>query len=305
MSEFVVTPPTLPRPPRRVWLPLVLSLAIHALFALSAVLLSAGEDAHAGGPVPIDAVVLADGGGTIILDGRTVEKPARGAAPQRLDEEPSDEVILAKVEPAPIQTLVTVPSASASGFPTEGGAGSGTSAGGGMGAGVLRAPSMARKVVYVIDRSMSMGIGGALSVAKRELLAGINALPADARFAVILYNRQVEPLSLGGEAGLVPATAVNRAEASRLVDEVRAQGGTDHLAALRRAVALEPDVIFFVTDADDMTAEQVHNVTLLNRARAAIHTVEVNDEQEGREDAPLKLLARRNGGTHRVVRIKR
>ena len=87
------------------------------------------------------------------------------------------------------------------------------------------------------------------------------------------------------------------------MDEVRAQGGTDHLAALRRAVALEPDVIFFVTDADDMTADQVRNVTQLNRARAVIHAVEVNNDREGREETPLKLLARLNGGTHRVVRV--
>ena len=49
-----------------------------------------------------------------------------------------------------------------------------------------------------------MGVGGALPVAKRELLAGIDALPADARFAVILYNRQAEPLTLGGLSGSGP-----------------------------------------------------------------------------------------------------
>src|SRR5205807_897566 len=112
------------------------------------------------------------------------------------------------------------PVAPASSGGAEGAGGAGM--GGGAGAGVLRAPAAARSVVYVIDRSTSMEIDGALPVAKRKLLAGINALPADARFAVILYNRQAEPLALGGQAGLVPATAANRAEAARLVDEVSA-----------------------------------------------------------------------------------
>ena len=169
----------------------------------------------------------------------------------------------ARIDPSPVLTQVPVPSKPVA--PPAGLPGGGGGEGGGAG-GVLRAPAAARSVVYVIDRSISMGMGGALSIAKRELLAGIDALPDDARFAVILYNGLAEPLTLGGQSGLVPATRANRAEAARQVDEVLAQGGTNHLAALRRAVALEPDVIFFVTDADELTADEVRNVTLLNRA---------------------------------------
>ena len=77
------------------------------------------------------------------------------------------------------------------------------------------------------------------------------------------------------------------------------------LAALRRAVALGAEVIFFVTDADEMTADQVRNVTLLNHSRAVIHTVELNNEREGSGETPLKLLARLNGGTYRVVPVRR
>ena len=150
-----------------------------------------------------------------------------------------------------------------------------------------------------------MGLSGALPVAKRELLAGLDALPADCRFAVILYNRQAEPLRVGGPAGLLPATEANRTAVVRLVEGVRAEGGTDHLAALRRAVALGADVIFLVTDADEMTAEQVRGVALLNRGRAVIHAIELNNDGDQPGETPLKMLARLTGGTHRVVPVSR
>jgi hypothetical protein len=300
----------------RVWLPLGLSLAMHALFGLAVLLLPTGDGARAGGPVPIDTCVLADGGGTIIFDESAgTGKGRRGAAkpaPQPLDDESLELARTATVADLQVVTPVPVPVGppEGSGDPvapanggTQGTGGAGT--GGGSGIGLLRAPAAARSVVYVIDRSTSMGTGGALPVAKRELLAGINALPADARFAVILYNRQAEPLALGGQSGLVPATATNRAEAARLVDATPASGATDHLAALRRAVGLGAEVIFFVTDADQLDADQVRNVTLLNRGRAVIHTIELSNEPDGPDEPRLKLLARLNGGTYRVVAVRR
>lgn len=310
MGAPAVTPPTRARRRARVWLPLAVSLALHGLFALAASLFSSGEGARAGGPVPVDTVVLDASDGLIILDSPSAQRQARrGAAnsvPRGADEEPSEAFAatvgeLPVVAPVPVQLTGSAPAATG-GDPSPAGARGGGAGGGG---GVLRAPATARNVVYVIDRSLSMGLSGALAVAKRELLDGIDALPADARFGVLLYNRQAEPLSPGGQTGLLPATETNRAAVARLVEEVRAEGGTDHLAALRRAVAMGADVIFFVTDADEMTAEQVRNVTLLNRNRAAIHAVELNNDGERRDETPLKLLARLNGGTHRVVPVNR
>jgi len=50
----------------------------------------------------------------------------------------------------------------------------------------------------VIDRSISMATSGALSRAKRELVASLRALPADARFQVIVYSHFAQPLLPGG-----------------------------------------------------------------------------------------------------------
>ena len=45
---------------------------------------------------------------------------------------------------------------------------------------------------------------------------------------------------------------------------------------LAAALRLQPDVIFFVTDADDLTETQVLDVTKWNAGKVVIHTIELN-----------------------------
>jgi hypothetical protein len=300
MTAFAVTPPVHPRPATRVWLPLAVSLALHALFGLAAVIVTSGEMGRGIGPVPVDTCVL-DDGGTIILDNPspapTAAPPQWGGAEEAAEAFPAQVTELPIVPAAPGRSDGPAP-ATASGQALVPGVARG-------GTGLLRPPATARSVVFVIDRSLSMGMSDALPLAKRELLAGLDALPADAHFGVILYNRQAEPLRPEGQAGMLLATAANRAAVARLVEGMRAEGGTDHLAALRRALALRPDVVFFVTDADELTAEQVRNLALLNRGRAVIHAVELSNDNAGPEETPLRLLARLSGGTYRQVPVKR
>jgi len=290
----------------RIWLPLTVSLALHALVGLGALIVSSGKSAQAGGPVPVDALALDDQDGTSILDdpssGR--ERPGSAARPVPDGGEEPSEAFVSAVGDLPI--VSPIPGAPGTSGPAPAGGDRGAEGGaGGRGTGLLRPPATARTVVFVIDRSISMGLSGALAVAKRELLAGLDTLTPDVHFAVILYNRQAEPLHIDGQTGLVLGTEANRQEVARLLDPVRAEGGTDHSAALRRAVGLGADVIFFVTDADEMTVEQVRNVLRLNRGRALIHTVEINNDPGTHDETPLKLLARQSGGTHRVLAIPR
>jgi hypothetical protein len=177
--------------------------------------------------------------------------------------------------------------------------------GGGSGAGAattfFQIGTEAQAVVYVIDRSGSMGLNGSLAAAKRELVASLERLPATARFQVIFYNRIAEPLRIHGRTDLVPASVENKAEAARLLEAISAEGSTEHLPALTRALALGPDIIFFLTDADDMRADQVRAVTMRNHGRAVIHTVGLCGVLRARAEQPLAALARANGGVYREV----
>jgi hypothetical protein len=154
---------------------------------------------------------------------------------------------------------------------------------------------------------MSMGLHGRLDVARRELLDSLRRLPDTSRFQIIVYNRQPEALRVAGRAGLLPATEENKGRAALFLREVLAEGATDHLPALTLALTLQPDVIFFLTDADDLTDTQVQTVTRINqeqnREHTSIHAIELSTDNRDREDMPLHLLARRNHGTYRAVEL--
>src|ERR671938_529496 len=102
-----------------------------------------------------------------------------------------------------------------------------------------------------------MGQDGLCDAARHELRDSLLRLPPAVRFQVIVYNRVPRPLRIGARSGLVPATPENKAEALRLLDGLRPEGGTQHAAALRQALDLQPDAIFFLTDAADLRPEEV------------------------------------------------
>lgn len=206
-------------------------------------------------------------------------------------------------DPVSAATVPTVPSkvSAAESIPGAQATGSG---GHGPTVTFFQIPARCRSVVYVIDRSASMGLNGSLGVARRELLASLEQLSEETRFQVIAYNRVAEPLSLSGRTDLVPATSENKRQAAQILEALWAEGSTDHLPALKRALALQPDVIYFLTDADDLKDQQVRALTLLNRGRTAIHTIELNMANRHREDLPLHVLARDNGGTYQAVSMQ-
>jgi von Willebrand factor type A domain len=161
----------------------------------------------------------------------------------------------------------------------------------------------AKSVVYVIDRSASMGLQNSFARAKQELLASIELLAADTRFQILAYNRSALPLPIAGHSGLAWATPENKRRAAELVRNLQAEGGTDHLAALKRALALNADVIFFLTDADELNPAQIATVTQLNHGCTVIHAIELTSRSHGDADPPLQFLARANHGAYRRVPV--
>jgi hypothetical protein len=157
-------------------------------------------------------------------------------------------------------------------------------------------PAAGRSVVFVIDRSASMGLAGRLERAVRETATSLRRLPRHVRFAVIAYDRSAEPMRFGGLVAAEPA-AVEAAVAG--LERLTAEGGTDHRRALRAALALGPEVVYFLTDDDELTAADVAAVSAANRGRTAIHAVCL--AAPGGRAAALAELARRNRGTFRAA----
>jgi hypothetical protein len=157
-------------------------------------------------------------------------------------------------------------------------------------------PAIGTSIVFVIDRSASMGLGGRLERARREVAASLRRLPPGTRFQVIAYHRSVE-LLVG--RGLAPASMDSVASALAALDRLIPEGGTDHSKALRAALALQPDVVCFLTDDDDLTPDQVREITRLNRSKASIHALCFI---EAFGDSSMPILAKQNRGVFRVVR---
>ena len=166
------------------------------------------------------------------------------------------------------------------------------------GDGVLAAPS-SRRVVWLIDRSISMGPSGGLERAKRELREALASLPPDAWFQVLFYNQGIEPVRAAGTTGLLLADPATIEQTLSRLDDFPASGGTNHAAALRAALWLRPDTLFLVTDADDLSERVVRDITRANSGRARLEVVELSRHR--RSDSPLARLARLNGGTHRLL----
>ena len=142
-----------------------------------------------------------------------------------------------------------------------------------------------------------------LDVAKRELINSVDRLPPDARFGVIFYNLHATVFTdPQGRRVLMPATAANKARVGQQLSRVVPDGGTDHMLALRTALALKPEVIFFLTDADLMNRQEV--AAILNEVgKTRIQAVEFGLYGALGGSAPLKSLARSTGGSYRYIDV--
>jgi len=157
------------------------------------------------------------------------------------------------------------------------------------------------RFVYVIDRSGSMSQRERLEAAKSELMNGLEKLPAETQFQIIFYNFQPDIVVMPKPPKLHFASESNKKLAAIGMGKIIPDGGTEHLPALKLALSLKPDVIFFLTDADDLRARDVKEATDLNRDQARIHTIEFGIGAEVDRENQLRELAVRNGGTYRYI----
>jgi hypothetical protein len=146
-----------------------------------------------------------------------------------------------------------------------------------------------------------MAMQNSLEVAKRELLSSLSQLPPDARFSVVLYSLDARVLSdPAGKQGLMPATSSNKLRVQEQLRTIPPFGGTDHMLALRTALTLKPEVIFFLTDADLMSESEVDKI-LTESHGCRIQAVEFGRGRDLGTNTPLRRLATTSGGAYRYI----
>ena len=150
------------------------------------------------------------------------------------------------------------------------------------------------------------GHGGTpLSAAKAELVGSLKDLGQTHQFQIIFYNEHPRVFSPSGVAGrLVFGTDQNKYLAQKFVGSITADGATRHQEALEMALHMAPDVIFFLTDADEprMTTQQLAHIAHMNQG-TSINAIEFGYGTQSETDNFLVRLARQNGGKHVYVDV--
>ncbi|MEM9589505.1 MAG: VWA domain-containing protein, partial [Planctomycetota bacterium] len=163
--------------------------------------------------------------------------------------------------------------------------------------------------LYVFDRSDSMnGFGGKpLRAAKRELIRSLKSLTDRQRFQVIFYNETPKPLQITGmPLQLLPGSPNMLKRAVNYVEATAAFGGTHHDSALRMALRMSPDVIFFLTDATVPRLSETQLRDIRNRAQSngtTIHAIEFGAGPSQSNSSFLKQLAAQNQGQYRYFDV--
>jgi len=165
------------------------------------------------------------------------------------------------------------------------------------------------KFVYVLDRSSSMGGSGqkALRAVKAELVKSLKNLDTVHQFQIIFYNEKPVIFNPSGTPGrLAFANRANKDRAVRFVESITADGNTSHVDALKLAIRLHPDVIFFLTDGDDPKLSR-RELDQIQRMATGItlNTIEFGPGPKPEEKSFLATLAEENDGQYVYVDLSR
>jgi hypothetical protein len=179
-------------------------------------------------------------------------------------------------------------------------------AGGGMGTRTTfyGVESEGNKFVFVLDRSASMETSRRLVAAKAELIAAIRCLKETNQFHIIFYNGDVHEFRPRGKLAFL-ANAPTLQQAENYILGVTADGPSDAFhRALREALAHKPDVIYFLTDAEDISLSETELgiIRRMNRG-ASIHVIKLGEGAEERVPWLVKL-ARDNAGQYQYVDVR-
>lgn len=189
------------------------------------------------------------------------------------------------------------------------GLGEGIGAGGadfsdyGLGAGGGSGPSFfgiggnareANRIVYVVDRSASM-LDTFIHV-RAELRRSIGALRRSQKFHVIFFNAG-DPVE-NPPRNLVSAIQAQKEAFFRFLDGINPGGSTHPESAMRRALSLDPDLVYFLTDGE-FEPGLIARLDEWNRHRSIrIYTIAYFD-RSGAE--LLRRIAQEHGGEFKFV----
>jgi von Willebrand factor type A domain len=297
----------------------LLSLVLHTAILVTLAVLwtpqTKGTGGQRGGPVGIAMVVDQAGEDSYFLNGADAGQDssvnsAEAALSSLPDSGGSTEAQAEMLKGLLPSVNAGAGSASAAGDTGLGGGNSQLAAGGGISkvkTQVFGVEGEGSRFVYVFDRSDSMNgeEGKPLRKAKAELVSSIKSLGPAHQFQIVFYNDH--PLPFGGaqRPRLLHGDERDKELALSFVRDMTGTGGTNHVDALLMALAMSPDVIFFLTDADDNPGSQKIEkiVERADRLGATIHCIQFGNGNRSFSSNWIDHLAERTRGQFKYINV--
>ena len=163
-------------------------------------------------------------------------------------------------------------------------------------------PSTPRRVAILLDRSGSMQ-GKPIEQAKKAIQACLGVLDERDQFGLVVFSNDVEVF----REHLQDATSANRRTASKFLDAVTADGGTEMSKGLDRAASLlwegdqesngdEPGDILIITDGQVFGTEVI--IERIRTSGTRVHCLGIGSASQ---DRFLAQLASQTGGVSRFI----
>jgi hypothetical protein len=157
--------------------------------------------------------------------------------------------------------------------------------------------------VFIIDCSGSMAEYGRWRRAVNELKKSIEALAAQQKFLIILYNDG--HISMNDPPTMVPATAKNKRDALQWLAGNRPEGWTYCGDAMLNALLQQPDSIFLLSDGEFNDRKHVFDVLEKNNPKnnkkykqIPVHTIALGSHQG---KWTMKKIADDNNGIYTLI----
>ena len=93
----------------------------------------------------------------------------------------------------------------------------------------------------------------------------------------------------------------NQSRAGTWLDNLLAEGGSDHRGGIREAISFGPDAIYLLTDADDLDERDARALRRLLRKPVRLSVAIFGSRTRPAAESPLERLAREYGGSVRYV----
>ncbi len=173
----------------------------------------------------------------------------------------------------------------------------GTFGGAFFGVGGDKGGSAGQRIVYIVDQSGSMSRPLVRQTrfqrVQRELENAILSLNVEQKFLVLLFNQNSHEV---GFNSTVLATERNKNRVLTKIWKAKPDGFTNPSGAIKRALRMKPDTIFFLTDGE--FKRELADKLMQRRYGMTVHTFTLGDNSG---EAVMKLIAQINGGTYTFV----